>query len=542
MENNIAPQFSTASYTEQRIPQYRGNPLIEALPPPLDDEGLIEELFAMPNFALEQRDWSVSERMQMLAQLSSFMLPLPRHLHLLRSLDALMRQGYVGRVPRSVASHRIFGKLHEQLHQKAGFNINNSLTSQLSSSLIGLSGMGKTTSVKRLLARIPEVIHHPDYGIYQIPYLHIETPYDGGSVKGLAQSIFRKIDKLLPEAGYTEQYGNSPRLGAETLMNHAARILHMHCVGLLVVDEIQNLENSPKNRQSLMSLLVSASNELGVPILFIGTNKARRILSLDFRQARRSIGQGFAHWDALRKGTPGNPDEWDDFISILWRFQWIRNPVQESPFLTDLLYHHSQGIIDIAIKLFAACQVRAMLDGSETITGQLIADVAKRELAMVEPMIDALRRNDVLALQACDDIAPLNLEHLLKNVQHSYAGRKVSGALIRPDNELFVPTVASALEAVGFEPDAAADMAENAANAGSTNVLNGVKQALSASTSGPRAKSSKAKSNPRSAAIPLKEYPPGDYRNALLKAENETVFQRLQGLGMLPDLEKVLAL
>lgn len=541
MENKIAPQFSTAVYTEQRIPQYRGNPLIEALPPPLGDEGLIGELFAMPNFAPEQRDWSVSERLQMLAQLSSFMLPLPRHLHLLRNLDTLMRQGYVGRVPRSVASHRIFGKLHEQLHQKAGFNINNTLTSQLSSSLIGLSGMGKTTSVKRLLARIPEVIFHPEYGIYQIPYLHIEMPYDGASVKGLALSIFRKIDKLLPGANYTEQYGNNSRLGAETLMNHAARILHIHCVGLLAVDEVQNLENSPKNRQSLMSLLVSASNELGVPILFIGTNKARRILSLDFRQARRSIGQGFAHWDALRKGTPENPEEWDDFVGILWRFQWIRNPVQQSPFLMDLLYDYSQGIIDIAIKLFAACQVRAMLDCSETITGQLIADVAKRELAMVEPMIDALRRNDVMALQACDDIAPLNLEHLLKNVQHSYAGRKVSGALIRPDNELFVPTVASALEAVGFEPDAAADMAENAASAGSTNVLTGVKQALSASTSGPKAKASRAKSN-TSADLPLQEYPPGDYRNALLKSENETVFQRLQGLGMLPDLEKALAL
>lgn len=538
MEINAAPEFTGAQYTEQRIPQYRGNPLIEALPPSLDDEGLIEKLWSMPEFSPEQRNWTVSERMQMVAQLSSFMVPLPRHVHLAHSLDTLMRQGYVGRIPRSAASHRVFGKLHEQLREKTTFDTNSNITAQLSTSLIGLSGMGKTTTVKRLLSRIPEVIHHPDYGIYQIPYLHIETPYDGASVKGLAHSIFRKVDKLLPEAGYTEQYSRNRSTGAETLMNHAARILHMHCVGLLIVDEIQNLEHSPKNRQALMSLLVSASNELGVPILFIGTNKARHILSLNFRQARRSIGQGFAYWDRLEKGMPKNPGEWEDFVSILWRFQWVKNPAAESPFLTDLLYQHSQGIVDIAIKLFAASQVRAMFDGSETITGQLISDVAKRELGMVQPMIDALRRNDINALQACDDIAPLNLEHLLKNVQQSYAGRKVSGAVIRSDNELFIPTVASALEAVGFEPEAAADMAENVASTETGNVLDGVKKALSASTAGPKARAVKNKDGKKQAV----DYPLGDYRNALLKSEHETVFQRLGKLGMLPDLEKVLSI
>jgi hypothetical protein len=538
METNTGLEFHHADYTEQRIPQYRGNPLIEALRPAADDETLIGELFDMPKFSTEQRNWTTAERMQMVAQLASFMLPLPRHLNLAHGLDALMRQGYVGRIPRSAASHCIFGKLHEQLQKKTTFSTCGNITAQLTSTLIGLSGMGKTTTVKRLLAREHEVIYHPEYGVYQIPYLHIETPYDGASVKGLAHSIFRKVDKLLPEAGYGEQYARNASTGAETLMNHAARILHMHCVGLLVIDEIQNLENSPKNRQSLMSLLVSASNELGVPILFIGTNKARRILSLDFRQARRSIGQGLTYWDGLKKGAPGNPNEWEDFVSILWRFQWVRNPAAESPFLSDLLYDHSQGIVDIAIKLFAACQIRAMLDGSETITGQLIADVAKRELAMVEPMIDALRRDDIHALQACDDIAPLNLEYLLKNIQQSYAGRKVRGATIGTNNELFVPTVAAALEAVGFAPEAANDMAENVASTGTGNAVDGVKKALTTSTAGPKAKSVKNKDGKKQKV----EYLPGDFRNALLTVGDETVFQRLETNGMLPDLEKVLSI
>ena len=91
----------------------------------------------------------------------------------------------------------------------------------------------------------PEVIYDPQSGIYQIPYLHIETLYDGASVKGIAHSIFRKIDQLLPGANYTEQYLDS-RIGAEILMKHVAQILHAHRVGLLVVDEIQNLVNLPQ--------------------------------------------------------------------------------------------------------------------------------------------------------------------------------------------------------------------------------------------------------------------------------------------------------
>lgn len=38
--NNIMSAAVTAVYTEQRIPRFRNNPLIAALPPALDDEAL----------------------------------------------------------------------------------------------------------------------------------------------------------------------------------------------------------------------------------------------------------------------------------------------------------------------------------------------------------------------------------------------------------------------------------------------------------------------------------------------------------------------
>jgi hypothetical protein len=523
-----------AIYTEQRIPQYRGNPLIEALPPALDDDALLESMFCVPEYSHEQLTWTKSERLQMIAQLSSFMVPMERHLRFAYGIDSLMRQGYVGRAPHTVEAQQISTKLYQM--QKAGKTFQSSpaqLTAQLSAALVGIPGMGKTMTIRRLLARTPQVIFHPKLSLYQVPYLTIETPYDGASVKGLAESIFRKMDQLLPDARYREQY-SKPHSGAETLMNHAAWILHMHSVGLLVVDEIQNLENSSKGPESLMSLLVSASNELNLPILFVGTNKAQRLLSRGFRQARRSIGNPSAYWHTLQKGSQEAPDEWEDFLSVLWRFQWTKQPIPLTPYLSDLMYHHSQGVVDIAIKLFAVSQVRAIHDGSETLTGALIDNVAKTELAIVMPMIEAIRKDDIRALQNCEDIAPIGLDAIMWDVGSKYSGRLVRGASIMASNPMFAPTVTQALTAVGFDLPEAQALAEKVSD--STNAIDGVKNALTHATSGRRVSSTK-KSKP-SADI---KYAPGDYRSATSHdVSGDSIFARLRTLNMVANVESIL--
>lgn len=532
---NSTPVFATrAIYTPQRIPQYRSNPFIEALPPTLDEDEWLEALFCVPEFDIEQRDWSRPERIQLIAQLASFMVPMDRHIRLGLHLDALMRQGYVGRAPRTVESQQIYTKLYEQ--QKAGKTFDTSavqLSAQLSGAWIGLPGMGKTTTLRRMLARNPPVIFHPEHHIFQVPYLHIEMPYNGSSVTGLAKSIFRKLDLLLPDANYGKQYGN-PRSGTETLMNDASRVLHMHAVGLLVVDEMQNLENSPKNREALMTLLVSASNELGVPILFVGTNKAEGLLQMDFRQARRSTGLASSYWGAYQRGSADEPGEWDDFLSVLWEFQWVKNPTPLSPHLSNLMFHHTQGVADVAIKLFAIAQARAIFDRSETLTGALIDSVAQNEMARVQPMIEAIRRNDVRALAAYRDIAPIGLDEMLADVATKFSGRKVRGASITGASPEFVPMVMGVLTKMGFEQQNAATLAEKVSD--SETALEGVQMALKHATSGRPVKSKKGPKEEKPVS-----YPPGDLRNAGLPGNGgETVVERMRKLGMLADVDAIL--
>ena len=138
--NDAGALFVEARYTEQRIPRYRGNPLIEALPPLLDDEALAQELTQFPEFEPAQRDWQTHERLLLVAGLGNFMLPMPRHIQLARSLETMMLEGYVGRLPRTAAHVRTLQMLYDR--QKAGAAFSTTPHSQrtaLSSALIGMS-------------------------------------------------------------------------------------------------------------------------------------------------------------------------------------------------------------------------------------------------------------------------------------------------------------------------------------------------------------------------------------------------------------------
>lgn len=544
MQNTYAVK---AQYTQQRLPQFAGNPLVEALPPPMGDVELIQAMSLLPAFDPEQRNWESHERITMLESLQNFMVPLRRHIGLARSLDAMLRAGYVGRAPRTRDHALLSQKLYEdQMAGRTFAQAADTRTPQLSTSLIGISGMGKTTAVQRWCAHLPRVIWHPESNIYQIPYLHVEMPSDGSSVKGLAHGILQQVDSLIPEVGYYNQYAKGGRTGSDTLMRGVARVMHLHSVGLLICDEVQNLANAKKGGQTVMTELVSACNDLKVPILFIGTNKAAKVLDADFRQARRSSGHGLSVWDRLYPGNAGVRTEWDAFLEVLWRYQWVRHPVPLDPHLAHVMYDASQGVIDLAIKLFVAAQARAVMDGSEKLTVELLGLVFDEEFQLMHPMVSALRAGDMEALCSYDDIAPVNLSQCLDRARRKLEMMASPLFTVSAQDETFVQHLATGAAALGMDADLALDTAQAiAAENQGANLAQGV-QKLVAEISTPKP----ARAKKRSGRVPPPEpadrydHRPRDYRRAIAyaAAEGVTVFQKLEEFGMAPNLEDILSL
>lgn len=544
MNSPLNPHFVTARYTQARIPQFAGNPLIEALPPSMGDDALISALTLMPDFNPKQQAWSTEERFMMLESLSNFMFPLRSHIELGRALDSMIRAGYVGRAPRTPEHAKIFQSIYEmQLAGQSFSQTASSRTPQISTSLIGLSGMGKTTTVNRWCAHLPKVIYHPELNLHQIPYLHVEMPSDGSSVKGLAQGILHQIDTLIPGADYYNQYVQRGRAGSDALMRGVARVMNIHLVGLLICDEVQNLANAKKSGQTVMTELVSAANDLKVPILFIGTNKAAKVLSMDFRQARRSIGHGIAPWENLHRGLANETSEWDDFLRVLWRFQWVKKPVPLDSAFCHYMYECSQGVIDLAIKLFASAQARAMLDGTEQLTPDLLLAVFDDEFKLVHPMVDAIKSGNHELLMEFDDIAPLNLQQHLDNARRKLKMMKSPLYSVNSTDPTFVPRLAAGLTAIGFDPKSSAEVAEAIADKDTPiSLAQGVKEAVTGlNAPRPSRRNGRAKVVQFLPADRFDERP-GDYRRAIAYAEansTKTMAQLLK-LAMAPSLESVL--
>ena len=109
--------------------------------------------------------------------------------------------------------------------------------------------MGKSTNLHKILSLYDQVIFHPKLSTYQIVWLKVDCPH-AGSLKGLCTDIFMAIDELL---GTTYHTKFSSRNHTEDLMlAQVAQLANTHHLGLLVIDEMQNLVNARRDRKSVV--------------------------------------------------------------------------------------------------------------------------------------------------------------------------------------------------------------------------------------------------------------------------------------------------
>lgn len=391
MEDNRERTFTEAVYYNQEIEEYRNNPLIEALPPILSLTDAYEKLRAFPLYNDKERELSPELRYHMLFRLQNFFQPVTQHLDLERRISRLIRSGYTSRNPLSI----------EEIKYLSG-NSNQRNTSASSFTLMGFSGMGKTSAVESILSHYPQVIlHKSPVNRLQVVWLKLNCPHDG-TLKTLCLDFFLKLDELLGTQ-YSIKYGH--RNSISNLVIQMGRIARLHCIGALIIDEIQHLLTAKNNgSEKMMNFFVTLINEIGIPVILIGTMKAKAVLQQDFRQARRGSGQGDMVWEQME-----NDENWDMFIEEMWKFQWTSTYTPLTNELKETIYEESQGIIDIAVKLFSLAQSRAIEIGIEKITSKSIRQVGKEDLKLVQPMLNALRKGLESEITKYEDITPMNL-------------------------------------------------------------------------------------------------------------------------------------
>ncbi|MBC9784296.1 ATP-binding protein [Heliobacterium chlorum] len=403
-----------ANYVEQMIPDYQGNPLIEALPPILSEEEAVEALISYPQIEAAERYLSPQYRYHCVNRLQRYFQPMEHHLILERQVACLIRQGYIGRNPRSKEyTIRLQQNNSRDVYSEPYKNAPNVRSGASSFSLIGVSGIGKTTALERILSLYPQIIvHETPLNLYQLVWVKLDCPFDG-SLKGLCINFFMEVDRLLG-TNYYKKFASS-RLSVDTMLAKMSHVANLHCVGALIIDEIQHLSLAKSGgADKMLNFFVTLINTIGIPVILVGTPKALSVLSHEFRQARRSSGYGNSEWKRMERD-----DNWDLLIEGMWHYQWTQEEILLTEELKEALYEESQGIIDIAIKIYMMAQWQAISTGKEYINAATIHQVAKENLQLVKPMLQALRTGNILEISNFDDIRPINLEEYHQRFQPS---------------------------------------------------------------------------------------------------------------------------
>src|SRR5690625_4454912 len=409
-----------AIYCETGVQAYQGNPLIEALP--LLQESVESAVLLKSPFKLGKSDLQSSRvvRAHTVCRIpDDYFQPTKLHVALSERISVMIRGGYVGRNPKTGdwQKHLQNGYERVQKGELGAFRFEEAKSTAQSMSLIGCSGSGKTTSLQRILATYPQVIYHPELNLEQVVYLKVDCSHNG-SLKEICLNFFRALDRALG-SNYERRYGLK-RHGIETMLALMAQIANTHALGLLVIDEIQHLSRSRSGgSQEMLNFFVTMVNIIGVPVMLIGTPKAREIFEADLRSARRGAGFGAIFWDPIQQTQRGKPNqEWIAFTDNLWQLQLLqRKDLVLSDEIREVWYELSQGILDIVVKLFVLAQLRALALGSERITSGLLRAVYNEELKPVHPMLEALRSGSPEKIARYSDLVVPEIDKRLIQLQ-----------------------------------------------------------------------------------------------------------------------------
>ncbi len=409
-----------AIYKEQEIEEYSYNPFIEALPKIFTADDVVDKFTVLPEISDKDRNKPENLRYHIIKRAKNFIQPLPIHITLERKLSSLIRRGYLSRNPVDksfLQSLRILNGLDDESIKENSIQdeLNNIRSTADSLSIIGISGIGKTTAIERLLLMYPQVIKHFEYNgtnltRTQIVWLKIDCPYDG-NLSTLCKSFFTAIDDILGTR-YLEKFGYSNRITSTMLIN-MTKLAWRYGIGVLVIDEIQHLLNAKNDMEEMLNFFVTLTNTVGIPTVLIGTSKAQKIFKGNFRQARRAASEGSIMWDRMNKDS----EEWNFFMESIWEFQGLKKISKLTDKLIDAFYDECQGITAVAVNLFLLAQERALQDGKEEITIGIIRETAKNDLQMIKPMIKALRNNNLSEIMKYEDIS-INLDDVAMNYKN----------------------------------------------------------------------------------------------------------------------------
>lgn len=365
------------------------------LPPLLSGNELLDSLTVLPEYNEEIRSKNEALRLIALSDLYDIYLPSSMSTEIYCKLYlALLRSLQKKNTNTAIKQHYENYKTIKQLEHNSIIGGSDSFT------IIGTSGIGKSSAINRCLNLITqnELIETTEPYSKIIPCIVVQCPFDS-SVKGLLLEILRKVDEQIGSNYYT----NALRVRATTdmLIGSVSQVALNH-IGLLIVDEIQNVVNS-KNGKSLIGSLTQLINNSGISICMVGTPESSKFFEQAVWLARRTLG--------LRYNPLPYNEYFYEFCTTVFSYQYTKNKTKITDSIINWLYEHSGGVISVVISMIHDAQEIAIIDQTETLNIETLNKAYKKRLSMMHKYIEPTTKQqtvphkvDRIQLPICNSI------------------------------------------------------------------------------------------------------------------------------------------
>lgn len=345
--------------------------VIGILPSMKSGNELFSALEVLPKYDEDIRDCDIPIRLMALSDLYRIYVPSQMSLEIyskmyLALLRSLQKKGTKLAVQQKNQNHKaIMGQEYSGI-----------MGGSDSFTIIGASGIGKSSAISRAITLITEnqVIEIGNPYTKIIPCICVQCPFDS-SVKGLLLEILRKVDEVIEGKYY--QNALRARTTTDMLIGSVSQVALNH-IGLLVVDEIQNVCNS-KNGKSLVGMLTQLINNSGISICMVGTPESAVFFEQAMQLARRSLG---LRYDVMEYG-----EDFRKFCEIVFSYQYVKQKTEITDGIIEWLYEHTSGNISVVVSLIHDAQEIAILNGKEILNLESLNEAYQKRLSMLHGFI-----------------------------------------------------------------------------------------------------------------------------------------------------------
>lgn len=361
------------------------NKVIKELPDMLSGNELQNAMSIIPKYDKQiQKDGGMTERLLKLSDLYSIYIPSQMSTEIYSKLylgiiRSMQKKGNKLAVQQFNSTYRTMQNVKNKTSNQQYDGI---IGGSDSFTIIGASGIGKSSAISRALNLIEanHVIEIEQPYTKILPCLTVQCPFDS-SVKGLLLEILRKVDEQLGT-----DYAQTKRFTTDMLIGAVSQVCLNH-IGLLVVDEIQNVVNS-KNGKNLIGSLTQLINNSGISICMVGTQESEIFFEQAMQLARRSVG--------LKYTALPYDEHFCEVCECLFSYQYVKNITYINSTTIEWLYQHSAGVISIVVSLIHDAQEIAILNGREVLDIKSLDEAYNNRLSMLHDYIKPAMRKKTI--------------------------------------------------------------------------------------------------------------------------------------------------